>query len=287
MAIEKGSAVSLQLTASDSIPFWSEFRMTVIGAAGSGKTHLALTASRALAGKQWPPKGGAVVDDVLVVETDSAGLAQAREAGVRVTNVLNLSQYDFGQLASAFYEIPALVRQAVQSKPEIRLVCIDVVDTLLEAMLNRRAEELEGPRAYAALAEDGRKFLQRLSAVPRPIVFNFHVKNPQIRVDAPGQKGSAEVVQQAIAVANGMDVGQLDMDAPGRQVAKMFRNADTLVAFLKTRDLPGGTIERTLNFEDKKVAGKRRLRLCVDETEPADLGKLFAKIGAKIGEELK
>lgn len=276
----------LSITSSDEMSFWGSFRMNVLGAPESGKTHHLLTASKHYAG--WPPEPGTVYDDVLIVETDSLGLAMLRETGAIVPRTIDLTQFDDAEIESVLKDIPRLIQADVEANPCTRVVGVDTMSVLLAAVINVKLEKVgpnAGPRAYNQLAGEARRMSWALRRVNVPVVFNMHVKDPQVII---ADKAGKQVIDPEDAyrmkqLAAGMAGDELNMDIAGREAAKALRNHATFTWFLENRSLPGGKTERILNAKHRNVEGKMRLTQCVSPQEPAHLGQLFAKIAAGCG----
>lgn len=261
------------------LPFWAEFRMNVLAAKGEGKTHLLLT------GSAVPPVRGAVLDDILLVETDSNGLAMIHEMDLHIPHTLNLAGMTDPEMDGALLRLPKMIEERLAANPKIRMVGVDTASVLFGAVINTQLgllSEKEGARAYNIFAKIMRDFNSALRRVKVPIVYTLHIKPP--RVVMKSKDGSSLDIEGAAAAA-GLDVGELPMDIEGNKAAGVIRNNATLGCRIVVTDIPGGQ-QRKLDFYNAKVETKMRLTRCIAREEPADLSALFAKIAAGCGQPL-
>ena len=270
-------AFSLKTTTSNDAPFWPGFRLAVLGAPGVGKTHLAMSAS-ATYPSTWPADEPCTIDDVYVVETDEAGLGPAREAGVLVKNVLDLSGASVNDVYKLIKTLPRFLESELKARPEVRVLCLDHASGFFDAVHLAISAKTTGVKIYSDLAKDTRDFMFDMKArIHIPVIYNFHIKRPQLHVD-----GMAEAAAIAQTVAANIGREQGDYAMAGKGASDVIRNAVTLSAHLTVTRQPNGKDLRELLFVDSQVFTKRRLTLCVGEKEPANLRKLFEKIGAGV-----
>jgi hypothetical protein len=262
------------------LPFWAEFRMNVLAAKGEGKTHLLLT------GSAKPLERGAVLDDILLVETDSNGLAMIHEMDLHLPHVLNLAGLTDPEMDGMLLRIPKMIEEQLAAHPQIRMVGFDTASVLFGAVINTQLgllSEKEGARAYNIFAKIMRDFNSALRRVKVPIVYTLHIKPPRVVIN---KKDGTPLDTEGIAASTGLDPGELPMDIEGNKAASVIRNNATLGCRIVIADLPGGVVQRKLDFYNAKVETKMRLTRCIGREEPADLSALFAKIAAGCGQSV-
>jgi hypothetical protein len=272
------SKPKLDLTSSEDIPFWAGIRVMTIAAFGEGKTHFLLTGSKHYP-KQWPAAEKTVLDDIVVLETDSSGLAMLSEGNVAVPRVLNFTGLTHAEMYKVFMDIPEFLAEEVRRAPT-RLVGIDTATVLWQAVNNTIQKRASGPMGYNELAIDLAEWMSKLKKVSVPVVFTGHIKPPKVIMDAKG-----EFIKADSDVASGLK-GRLGFNLEGNKGANCIREAMTLTGRLVCEKRPGGAAERVINFDDPRTEGKRRLSISVDPTEPADLGALVTKIAERCNQPL-
>jgi hypothetical protein len=260
--------LQLQTVSSEDLPFWSALRMAIIAPPGEGKTHLCVTASA-----QYKEGEPCVLDDIYLVETDPLGIAGLKERKITVPRMLDLTTSTDEEMSRIFMDLPKFLAAEAKKAPT-RLVAVDTGSVLLGAVCTIQVKQHDGPRAYNEFARIVRSFYSKCKAIEAPLVFTMHVRPPRVIMGPNGQFVTDS------ATAAGIKAGALTMDIEGNKGANVIRGVNTLTGRLQKVDLPGGKSNRVLKFESSTDETKRRFTKCVDKEEPADLGKLLAKIAA-------
>lgn len=277
---------SLQVVDSDATPFWQGFSLAVLGAPGRGKTHLMATASKKYP-ETWPPAEAVVIDDVLAINTDQNGLAPFREASVTFKHVIDISSASAEDSFKLAKTLPGFLAAELKKRPEVRVVVFDHISGFFEMVLFHVVGKAtkDGPKVYNDFAKVGKDFFLAMKDKLRlPVVYNCHIKasKPHLEVMAGGSAGEATIKSQTLAAGKGRDTA--DYALGGAQLTEVMRNTMSLSAYLKVVELPG-KVQRELCFTDEDIYTKRRLTICVDKSEPANLGLLFDKIAKTVKQD--
>jgi len=275
---------SLSVVDSDATPFWPGFGIAVLGAPGKGKTHLMATLSKDYP-ETWPPPAPVLIEDVLVINTDQNGLAPFREAGVTFKHVIDISGASAEDCFKMTKTLPGFLCDEIRKRPEVKVAVFDHISGFFEMVLFHIIAKAtkDGPKMYNDLAKVGKDFFLAVKEKVRvPMVYNCHIKASKMHLEAMAGGGSVEATIKSQILASGKGRDTADYAIGGSQLAEVIRNTMSLSAYLKVQELPGNKMQRELSFTDEDIYTKRRLTLCVDKSEPADLGKLFDKISLTV-----
>lgn len=257
------------------------------GPPGSGKTFLAGTAS-AKWPKTWPPKGKSWIDlgDCLWVPFDAGATDGFTEARIEVPTIPVLDIIsDVGSTERGLWRAVQLIQEYTAAKKPKR-VCVDTL-TMLDKMLgehfdrncptNARGEK-DTFAMYRLILNTHKRFHNALRSTGCGLIYCCHSR---VLIDAaPGSaqgKVQADKKKAAAVPGTGSDIVP---DITGQ--ARTLYTADaSLQLVVRKNTTPGKNKDFSWTVHPhggQGFEGKCRYTLSLDETEPADLSKLFAKI---------
>jgi hypothetical protein len=257
------------------------------GPPGAGKTFLAGTASKHWP-KVWPPKSKKWINlsDMLWVPFDAGATDGFTEARIEVPTVPVLEVIkDVGSVERGLWRTVELIKDYVQSNPNTRIVpdTLTMLDKMLgehfdrNCPVNQRGEK-DTFAMYRMILNTHKRFHSALRNTGCSIIYPCHSR---VLIEAaPGsQQGKTQANKKKAAAVPGTGA-DIVPDITGQ--ARTLYTADaSLQLVVRKTAAPGKAKNFTWTvhpYGGQGFEGKCRYTLSLDESEPADLQKLFAKI---------